>query len=168
MAGTWAVPPLLGPFFLVHYLRMVRVFRAMREGRGVIASWSVPAREFARFCEREQAIPARSILVNYYKPPAATPAEGVEVVFSDRGVLIGGGYFPLSVRGGRRVQSVEHVAGDPPAIQFGMGLHTSARTSSATVEGQHRLLLLRVPVALSARGQASEVADRFRALMNRA
>ena len=113
------LPALLCPIFFVHYLRKIRVVRDMRSGRSAIALWTVPAEQFNLFREVEQRIPAKSIMTNFYKPPKTSPAGGVEVIFSDDGVLIGGGYFPLSTTGGRRLQSVRYIASDPPSIAPG-------------------------------------------------
>ena len=93
-------PALLCPIFFIHYLSKIRVFRDMHSGQSAIARWKLPAEQFNRFCEEEQRIPARSIMTNFYKLPKTTPAGGMEVIFSDDGVSIGGGYFPLSTTGG--------------------------------------------------------------------
>lgn len=63
-------------------------------------------------------------MTNFYKPPKTTSAGGVEVIFSDDGVLIGGGYFPLSPTGRRRLQSVRYIASNPPSIESGMVINT--------------------------------------------
>lgn len=165
LPGVFAV--LLGPLFFVHALVMVRVFRELRSGQGAIARWTVPAAQFDRFREDEQRVPPGSILANFYKPPRATPAEGVEVIFSGRGVLIGGGYFPLSTTGGRRVGSVRYIASPVPSIEFGMMLSTSVRTSSATTGSVRTGHTLRVPVAADALHQAGEVVRHYQALIGR-
>lgn len=161
------LPALLGPIPFIHSLSMVRVFRNLRSGHGAIARWAVPATEFRRFCEEEQHIPARSVMVNFHKPPRDIPEAGVEVVFSDAGVLIGGGYFPLSRTGGRRLQDVRVVASDPLSIEFTMALNTMVRTSSATVQSNRSLHLLRVPVADDARRQAGDVVRRYQAFLDK-
>lgn len=161
MPGIFLVIP--GLLFFVHYSSKIRVFRALRSGRGVIARWTVPAEEFKRFCEEEARVPARSIMVNFYKPPRNIPPEGVEVVFSDEGVLIGDGYFPLSITRGRRVGNVRRVASDPSTIEFGMTMTAMARTSSATVDSSTVYENLRVPVASDAERLAAEVVRRYEA-----
>lgn len=159
--GLFAV--LLCPMFLAYYLGRVRTFRGLRSGRTAIARWTVPAEEFRAFCERENAVPPGSIAVNYYRPPDEVSEAGVEVIFSDRGVLIGEGWFPLSLAGGRRLQGVRYLADDPPAIAFDTLLSTTVRTSSATVATRHSAQTLRVPVARAARAQAGRVVDHFEA-----
>lgn len=155
------LPLLLCPLLFGYYASRVRVFRDLRSGRTAIARWTVPAVEFADFCAHEAGIADGSVDVNFYRP-AAVPDGGVEVIFSGRGVLIDGGWFPLSFTGGRRVLAVGYLA-DPPAIAFTTRLTTTVRTSSMTVATRHAVSTLRVPVARAARAQAGAVVDRYRA-----
>lgn len=160
-------PALLCLIVFFHYVSKIRVFRDMRSGRSAIARWTLPADQFNRFCEEKQRIPARSILTNFYKPPKTIPAAGVEVIFSDDGVLIGDGYLPLSTRRGRRVQSVRYINSDTPSIEFGTVLNTAVRTSSVTVDNLRTAEALRVPVARDAANQADEVVRRYQAMIDR-
>lgn len=160
-------PAILSPIAFVYYLGKGRVVRDLRDGRTAIARWTVPAEQFRRFADEDLRIPAWSMETNFYRPPDTIPAEGVEVIFSDSGVLIGGGYFPLSVTGGRRVQRVRYVDADPPSIEFGTVLRGLARTSSATVATTRTAETLRVPVAAGATRQAREVVQRYQALLAR-
>lgn len=160
-------PAILCPIVCVYYLSKIRVFRDLRSGRSAIARWTLPPADFDRFREAEQRIPPGSILTNFYQPPRTTPAEGVEVIISDAGVLIGGGYFPLSTTRGRRLQSVRYVASDPPSIEFGTVLQTAVRTSSATTDTVRTAESLRVPVSIDARKQAGEVVHRYQAILDR-
>lgn len=156
-------PTLLCPLFLIYYVTRIRVFRDLRLGRTAIARWIVPADEFARFCEEDARIPPHSILTNFYQPRETAPETGVEVIFSDYGVLIDDGYFPLSLTGGRRLREVRFVASNPPALEFAMTLTTHARTSSAGNTRVRSSILLRVPVANEAVGLATAVAHRYQA-----
>lgn len=160
------VPALLCPIFFIHYLKKIRVFRDMQSGRSAIARWTLPAEQFNRFREEEQRIPTRSITTNFYKPLKVTPVEGVEVIFSDDGVLIGGGYFPLSTTSGRRLQSVRYIASNPPSIEFGTVIKTMVRTSSVTSSTFRTAEALRVPVATNATQQAGEVVRRYQAIID--
>ena len=81
-------------------------------------------------------------------------------------VLIDGGYFPLSVFGGRRLRSVRTISSDAPSIEFAMTLTTSVRTSSATTKSVRTSVMLRVPVATEAAGQAAEVVRRYQAIID--
>lgn len=154
------LPLLLCPLLFAYYASRVRVFRDLRSGRTAIARWTVPADEFAAFSAHEAGIGKGSVDVNFYRPRAAVPENGIDVIFSDRGVLIDGGWFPLSSTGGRRVLAVDYQA-DPPAIAFTTRLTTTARTSNVTVATRHTVSMLRVPVAYAARAQAGIVVDRY-------
>ncbi|MDZ4047101.1 MAG: hypothetical protein U1E00_01970 [Pseudoxanthomonas sp.] len=156
------LPLLLCPLLFAYYASRVRVFRDLRSGRTAIARWTVPADEFAAFRAHEAGIGEGSVHVNFYRPRAAIPDDGIEVIFSDRGVLIDGGWFPLSITGGRRVLAVDYRA-DPPAIAFTTRLTTTARTSNVTVATRHTVSVLRVPVAYAARAQVDVVVERYRA-----
>ncbi|MEO7243862.1 MAG: hypothetical protein ABIX12_01755 [Rubrivivax sp.] len=160
-------PALLCPIFFIHYLSKIRVFRDMHSGRSAIARWTLPAEQFNRFREEQQRIPAGSIMTNFYKPPKTTPAGAVEVIFSEDGVMIGGGYFPLSTTGGRRLQSVRYIASNPPSIEFGTVINTMARTSSTTINSYRTAEALRVPVSTDATKQAGEVVHRYQAIIDR-
>lgn len=106
-------------------------------------------------------------MANFYRPPRSIPVDGVEVIFSDIGVLIGDGYFSLSTTGGRRVESVRYIASNPPSIEFGMIMKTMARTSSATTNTYRTGETLRVPVAAGSTQQATMVIQRYQALIDR-
>lgn len=158
-------PALLCPIAFLHYLRTIAVVRGLRSGRDAVARWTVPADQFNRFREGEARIPERSVMVNFYKPPHSIPHEGVEVVFSDAGVLIGDGYFPLSAKRGRRVEGVRHADSDPPSIEFSLAWTGKVSTSSATVETVRVTHALRVPVASDAIRLANEVVRRYQDIL---
>jgi len=155
------LPALLSPVGFVYFLRKIPVVRDMRRGTTAIARWTVSADEFRRFCERDARIGAESRTTNFYEPPRTVPAEGVEVIFSDDGVLIGEGYFPLSTTGARRVHRVRSIASGSPMIEFGTILETRARTSSVTTSAVRSAATLRVPVATDATVAADNVVRRF-------
>lgn len=159
LGGVSALPCAL---LCVYYASRIRVFRDLRSGRTAIARWTVPADEFADFQAHEAGIGQGSVDVNFYRLPAKVPDDGIEVIFSDRGVLIDGGWFPLSFTGGRRVLAVDYQA-DPPAIAFTTRLTTVVQTSTVTYATRHQVSMLRVPVARGARAQVDPVVERFRA-----
>ena len=156
------LPALICPLLAGYYISRVRAFRGMRSGRTAIARWTVPADEFGEFVAHEAGIGGGSIDVNFYRPPKKVPDAGIEVIFSDRGVLIDGGWFPLSFTRGRRVLAVDYQA-DPPAIAFTTRLTTAVQTSTVTYATRHQVAMLRVPVARAARGQVDPVVERYRA-----
>lgn len=148
------------PLLAIYNATRVVVFRNLRSGRTAIARWTVPADEFSEFIAHEET--RVGIDVNFYRPVASATGRDIDVIFSDRGVLIDGGWFPLSLDRGRRVIAVDYRA-DPPAIEFTTRLTTMVRTSSMTVATRNTVAALRVPVARAARGQVGEVVDKFRA-----
>ena len=154
-------PALLSPIGLGYYLLTIPVVRALRRGTSAIARWTVSADEFRRFGEAEARVGAETRTSNFFRPPDTIPEEGVEVIFSDDGVLIGDGYFPLSVTRGRRVTRVRFIASNPPMIEFGTILETRASTSSATTKAVRTAETLRVPVATGAAIAAEQVVRRF-------
>ncbi|HRE83234.1 MAG TPA: hypothetical protein PLN52_19475, partial [Opitutaceae bacterium] len=101
-------------------------------------------------------------MTNFYRPPGVISPDGVDVIFARDGVLIGDGYFPLSMRRGRRVESVKAIASSPPVIEFGTTMKIAVRTSSATTRTVRTSEKLRVPVAPDALAQA-EASDARRA-----
>jgi hypothetical protein len=160
-------PALLAPISFVYYLLTIPVVRDMRRGTSSIARWTVSPDELRRFRDEDARVSKESWTANWYEPPADIPAGGLEVVFSDGGVLIGDGYFPLSTTGGRRVHRVHVVHSHPPMIEFGMILATRAQTSSTTSAAARTSHALRVPVAGDAVLHAAEVAGRYSAAIAR-
>ena len=163
--SPWLITGLVAALFgLVGFpiaLHQAGRVRAMRRGEGLVARWVVPAGEFRSFVEAESRIPPRSVMVNYYRPSAAVPDAGVEVVFAGGGVLVGDGYFPLPTAGLRQVESVRHSDAVPATLEFSIGLASLARTSAATVQSTRVLHLLRVPVARVAGDAASAVLEHY-------
>lgn len=149
----------------IYQLSIVPTFRDLHAGRNVIARWKVPAREFQRFCAAERDMPARSVMVNFYRPPRSIPVDGIEVIFSNTGVLIEGGYSPLSTIGGRRVQAVRMITTEPASIEFTMVLETRVRTSSASSAAHREVVMLRVPVASNAMQEADDVVRHYRSMI---
>lgn len=155
---------ILGITLCFNFWRAVRIVRDMRSGRTAIARWTLPPHEFdrfrvidRRFAEREED--------NDYKVPRTTPPDGVEVIFSEDGVLIGGVYFGLATTGVGRFSSVRWIDSDPPMIEFGTVLTTA--TNLGVVRIHHIHGTLRVPVAVSAAQQGDHVARRFRDVIER-
>lgn len=98
----------------MYYASRVRMFRHLSGGRKAIARWTVPADECVAFRAHDAGIGSGSVDVNFYRLPATGPDAGIEVIFSDRGVLIDDGLFKLSFTGGRRVLAVDYQADPPP------------------------------------------------------
>lgn len=154
-------PALLSPIALVYYLRTIGVVRDLRRGTSAIGRWVVSADEFRRFLETDAHIERETSASNFLMPPRTIPANGVEVIFSNNGVLIGDGYFPLSLTRGRRVNRVRFIDSRPRMIEFGTILETHARTSTNTTKAIRTAETLRVPVASDAANEALSVVGRF-------
>ncbi len=155
---------ILGIALCFNFWRAVRIVNDMRSGRTAIARWTLLPQEFdrfrvidRRFAEREED--------NDYKVPRTTPPDGVDVIFSDDGVLIGGVYFGLATTGIGRFDNVRWIGSDPPMIEFGTVLTTA--TNLSVVHIRHIHGTLRVPVAVSASQQGDHVARRFRDVIER-
>jgi len=159
LGGGAALFGLVGFPIALHHAGRVR---AMRRGAGLVARWVVPAEEFRSFVEAESRIPSRSVMVNYYRPPAAVPDAGIEVVFAGDGVLIGESYFPLPTAGLRQLESVRRSDAVPATLECSIGLASLARTSSVTVQSTRVLYLLRVPMARAAGDAARAVLEHYR------
>jgi hypothetical protein len=102
---------------------------------------------------------------NDYKVPRRIPDEGVEVIFSEDGVLIGNAYFGLATTGVSRFTSVRMISSDPPMMEFGTALTTVTNISHVRVH--HYRGTLRVPVAIGAGVEAARVAGRFQDVVAR-
>lgn len=155
---------ILGTAFFVNFMRAVRVFRDMRSGRTAIERWTVPADEFARYREIDGRFAARGSQ-NDYRPPRTVPPEGVEVIFADDGVLIGGRYFSLATTGISRIRTVGFIASDPPMIEFATVLTTV--TNMTSVHIHHNRGRLRVPVAAKAAMPGHRVVNRYQDILDR-
>lgn len=156
---------ILGTAMFINFLRAWAIFRALRAGRGVIARWTVPADQFARFRAIDRRFAERGNGDNDYRPPRAIPAGGVPVLFAEDGVLIGGCYFALTTTGLSRFGAVDLIASDPPMITFGTAMTVMAnpgRFSMRTIHGT-----LRVPVAAEAGPLGGKVALWYRQVADR-
>ena len=154
-------PALVSPIGLVYYLRKIPVVRDLRRGSTAIARWTVSADEYRLFIQADKQIAVEAWMPNFYEPLRTIPADGVEVIFSRDGVLIGDGYFPLSTTLGRRVHRVRIIDSTPRMIEFGTIMDNRARTSSMTTANVRTSETLRVPVASDSAREAESVLRQF-------
>lgn len=150
---------LLGLIMLPNFLWGMRVFGAMGRDEGVIARWTVAAPGFDRFRETERRL-EKTERGNDYRLPARTPPQGVEVIFSGDGVLIGDTYFGLSTTGVSRYTSVRIREANPPLIEFGTMLTSVVRTPQGSIMRNRGVL--RVPTAPTASLEAARVLRHYR------
>lgn len=158
-------PALLAPIGLAYYASQIAVVRHMRRGTTAMARWTLSPSEFQQFLEADARVEAATRTGNFYRPPAAIPAEGLDVIVAAHGVLIGDGYFPLSATGGRRVRHVRLIASQPPMIEFGLLLATRARTSGVTSDVVRSADTLRIPVAGNAELVAHDLVSQYERLI---
>jgi hypothetical protein len=163
--GGGILAAVIGLFMSFNFLWAVRLTDAMRRGEKVIARWTVPAGQFDEFRANEAALRAQG-RPNDYKSPRATPAEGVEVIFSEDAVLIGDTFFGLSSTGLARFHAVGMVPGNPVSIAFGMAM-TAGRTGASGAHFTTITSELRIPVARTANDEARIVLDHYRNVIGR-
>ncbi len=163
--GGGILPALIGLLMSFNFRWAVRLVAAMRRGENVIARWTVPPGQFDEF-RASEAVLASQGRRNDYRIPRATPAGGVEVIFSEDAVLIGDTFFGLARSGIARIHGVGMLAGNPIRLAFGTVL-TTGRTGASgtwlsTITGE-----LRVPVARTANDGARAVLTHYRAVIER-
>ena len=143
--------------------------RGMRNGKGVIAHWVVPAAELAGHRGIQQRLVVREG-PDLHALPGRVPAEGLEVIFSDAAVLIGGFHFSLRASGGSRVRSARYIASVPPLVEFELELRPSRKVYDAQTHSHIRIGtlrgILRVPVASQAATLAEKVAVHYQSTRN--
>lgn len=164
LGGLGLLATIMGVIFFANFLWAAWIVRAMRGGRTAIARWTLPAEEFARWREIDRRFAERG-QPNDYRAPQRVPADGLEVIFSDDGVLIGGCYFGLATSGLNHFKGVRPIASDPPMIEFGTATKAATNLSGLriwTIRGT-----LRVPVASAAAAQGHKVAERYQAIASR-
>lgn len=155
---------ILGTALFANFLWAARIVRAMRSGRTAIARWTVPAEQLQRYREIDGRFTEREV-ENDYRLPRTIPEDGLEVIFSEDGVLIGDSYFGLATTGMTRFQRVGYVASDPPMIEFGTAMtvpRNPGRFTLQTVRGT-----LRVPVSREAAQQADKIVRQYQDVIER-
>lgn len=148
----------LGGTFFYHFSSIRQTFRTIRAGQTAIARWVVPAEQVERYREIDQHLSSQN-KKNSYRLPPTTPPDGIEVIFSDEGVLIGDYYFCLRTSGLYCATDVCFIEANPPIIEFDTVIPAVTNPSSAyagDVSG-----VLRVPVAAEAEQKAQQIASHF-------
>lgn len=156
--GLGFIAASLGTLFFFNFFWAMRVVGALRSGRGVIERWTVDPATFDRFREADRQL-GRTERGNDYRLPKKTPRQGVEVIFSADGVLIGDTFFGLASTGVSRFNHVAYRPLDPPVLEF--GTVTSRLVNTTQVKLIHDRGVLRVPVAPEALIEAFRVRRHF-------
>jgi len=160
LIGGGIVPALIGIGMTANFLWGARVIDRIRRGDKAIGRWTVSAGEFDAFRtadrERNALGPDYS---NNYRPPRVTPPDGVEVIFVEDGVLVGGTYFGLVTTGMFRFAGVQVLPGNPMCIEFGS--ITTTLSNATTVRVDRSVAVLRIPIARTATDAAGRVLEHF-------
>ncbi len=154
---------IFGPLLMINFYWAVRIVRRMRRGEGVIARWTVTPETFERFREDERRR-GETDGPNDWSVPRRTPGEGVEVIFSEDGVLVDETYFGLASAGLAHVRAVETLADNPLALRFATAMTTTQWRSS----GSELILIpgaLRIPVATGANEDLARVLEHYRLVL---
>ncbi len=153
---------ILSTIFSLNFLWGHRIVENLRSGRTRYSSWVVTPTDYDRFRQIDGHFANREES-NDYRSLKAVPDEGVEVVFSRDGVLIGDRYFGLASTGLNRFDKAAMIRSDPPMLEFGMV--TTSATNISTLRFFRIHSVLRVPVASDAAIQAEKVAGHFQAVL---
>lgn len=153
---------ILSVIFSLNFLWGYRIVENLRSGRTRFGGWTITPADYDRFRAIDSNFAKRGE-INDYRPLKAMPADGIEVVFSRDGVLIGDRYFGLASTGLNHFDKAAIIRSDPPMLEFGMVTTTATNFSVLRFFRIHSVL--RVPVAPDAAIQAEKVADHFRAVL---
>jgi len=160
---TAIVPILLGltvaPFaflFMVQALFAALGKARLLAGHRALARWHVYPAEWEQF----RALDARrsggdSALVNDLWVRKAVPAESVEVIVGETGLLVDGSYHGLRPGGLPELREVRWLDGPPTCLEFSLVYPRSRYGGTVPTT-------LRVPVPAGSRGAAQRVVDHFR------
>lgn len=149
----------------VNFTWAIRLVAAARRGDGVIARWRVLPAELEAFRANNKRRNEQG-RDNDWKVPKKAPPEGLEVIFTDRGLVIGGTYFGLWTTGMYKFQGVQMLPENPLALEFGTVLTSMADTGSSYRVYRTRGVL-RVPVSSLARPEAAKVLAHYTAVDRR-
>lgn len=157
--GALALGFTLAPFglvFLIQALFAMRGQARLLAGHREIARWRVYPAEWDRFraldTRRSSGYPG---LVNDLWVRKRTPADGVEVIVGETGLLVDGSYHSLAPRGLPELREVRWFDGPPTCLEFALVYPRSRYGGTVPTT-------LRVPVPSGARGAAQRVVNHFR------
>lgn len=166
LIGGGILPAVMGLGLVGNFLWGVRVIERIRRGEKEIGRWAVTADELDAFREsnkqRNALGPAYN---NNYKPPRRSPPEGIEVIFVEDGVLVGGTYFGLVTTGMFRFAGVQTLAGSPMCIEFGSVETTFSNVSTIRINRSYSVL--RIPIGRTGTDAAARVLAYFKDVNSR-
>ena len=167
--GFALLPALLGPFAALNFWWAVRVEAALRRGENVLARWRVSGAALTAFIaqDAERSAHGPAYLNDWTPPtipPAAPPADGLEIIFGKMGVLVGDHYFALYKSGLYKFTAVGILPADPLCIEF--VTVTTMVSNVSTVIVRRSTAVLRLPVVSANDPAALRALDHFRKVLN--
>ncbi len=153
---------IISAIFSLNFFWGYRIVENLRSGRTRFSGWTVTPADYDLFREIDGNFAKRGE-ANDYRALKAVPPEGVAVLFSRDGVLIGDRYFGLASTGLNRFGDAAIIRSEPPMLEFAMVTTTATNLSVFRVFRIHSVL--RVPVASNAAIQAEKVAGHFQAVL---
>jgi hypothetical protein len=147
-----------GSLFIFNFIWGMRVIGALKRGEGVIARWTVPPAAFDQFREGDRTLKGTAE-DNDYKVPKVTPPEGVEILFSADGVLVGDTFFGLATTGLGRFRAVRLRPSAPASLEFATIFTTAVAEPHARIYNTPGVL--RVPISDAAKDEVAKVLRHF-------
>jgi len=151
-------------FTFFNFLWGYRVLAAARRGEKVIGRWTVTPAEAEAF-RADDKRRGDAGYDNDYRLPKKIPPGGLEVIFTDNSVIVGGTYFGLVTTGMFKFEGVQMLPENPLALEFGTVMTTVA--GGNTVRVYRTRGLLRIPVSRAGRDEAVKVLGHFSAVDQR-
>lgn len=151
-----------GMFF--NFLWGYRLMAAARRGEKVVGRWTVTPAEVEAF----RADDNRRADLGYdndYKLPKKVPPGGLEVIFTDNSVIVGGTYFGLVTTGLFKFEGVQMLPDNPLALEFGTVMTSVTKINAVRINRIRGVL--RVPVSRAGREAAVKVLNHFSAVDQR-
>ncbi len=162
VAGIWVA--VLGLLFALFYLRILVLASRLAAGKGAIARWTVPPDALDAFRDAEANRSPDRYDRNTVRLPRRLPPNGIEVIFGQDAVLIGGRYRGLQLTGMHRFTSFEILAERPLCVAF--SLRTLTVTNRSAIRFRDMATALRIPVAPGSDEALRKVVAHFRGVMD--
>ncbi|SNT01137.1 hypothetical protein SAMN06295912_13030 [Sphingomonas laterariae] len=160
--GFGAVIFFLSLILGLNFLWGYRIIARLEAGETKFAGWTVSPADYDRFREIDGNFVSKGSRENDYRPLRTSPPGGVQVLFSQDGVLIGDRYFGLASTGLNHFSDVAMIRSTTPMIEFGMVTTTGSSTNTVRFRRIHSTL--RVPVSSDATHAAERVLGHYQAV----
>lgn len=161
MIGIGLLPAILGPFIVLNFWAGVNVIAKIRCGEGVIARWRIPAADLAAFVAEDTKRNSHGMeFLNDWTPPREVPPQGIEIVFTQNGVMAHDTYFILPNFGPVRFERVGILPMHPLSIEYVMVAPRVDRFSYRETRS-----VLRLPIPRADDPQALKALDHYRQVL---